>query len=73
AWTITIADDGPGLPPEARTAALQPGVRLDEREPGYGFGLGIVVELAELYGGALTLDAAAIGGLCATLTLPRAA
>ncbi|WP_288936471.1 HAMP domain-containing sensor histidine kinase [uncultured Sphingomonas sp.] len=70
-WAIDIADDGPGLSPAARAQALQPGVRLDERQPGYGFGLAIVAELAELYGGTLTLGAADMGGLRARLTLPR--
>lgn len=72
AWRVRVADDGPGLPPDARARALQPGVRLDERGEGYGFGLAIVAELAALYGGSLALDAAALGGLEAQLTLPRA-
>jgi signal transduction histidine kinase len=70
--TLTITDDGPGLSEEAREAALVAGRRLDERGDGHGFGLSITRELAELYGGALTLDEAAGGGLAATLTLPRA-
>jgi signal transduction histidine kinase len=36
-------------------------------------GLSIVVELAALYGGKLTLGASPIGGLRAELTLPAAA
>ena len=37
-----------------------------------GFGLAIVVDLARLYGGELTLDHAGIGGLSARLRLPAA-
>ena len=49
---------------------LQRGVRADEAAPGSGLGLAIVRDLAELYGGAIALDSAPIGGLRARLTLP---
>jgi signal transduction histidine kinase len=68
---LTITDDGPGLTAEAREAALVAGRRLDERGDGHGFGLSITRELAELYGGTLTLDEAKGGGLAVTLSLPR--
>ena len=45
-------------------------VRLDETTPGSGLGLSIVVELAKLYGGELTLQPSPLGGLRARLTLP---
>ena len=48
------------------------GRRLDETKPGSGLGLSIVLELASLYGGKLTLGAAPIGGLRAALALPAA-
>lgn len=67
---IRIEDDGPGLTPEAATAMLERGRRLDEAVPGDGFGLPITLELAELYGGSLRLARAEMGGLRADLTLP---
>ena len=70
---MAVDDDGPGIAPEQRAAVLQRGVRLDESLPGSGLGLAIVVELATLYGGALTLDSSDLGGLSARLTLPAAA
>lgn len=70
---IAVDDDGPGIAPEQRAAVLQRGVRLDESRPGSGLGLAIVVELATLYGGALTLDSSDLGGLSARLSLPAAA
>jgi len=67
---IVVDDDGPGLSPAERARVAQRGQRLDESKPGSGLGLSIVVELANLYGGALTLGTAPIGGLRAELALP---
>jgi len=70
---ITVDDDGPGLPEEAREAALGRGVRMDERTPGSGLGLAIVRDLARLYGGDVSLGPAPAGGLRAVLRLPAGA
>jgi len=67
---IIVDDDGPGLSPAEREQVAQRGERLDETKPGSGLGLSIVVELAGLYGGALTFGTAPIGGLRAELALP---
>ena len=69
---IVVDDDGPGIEPSLRDAVMLRGVRADEAAPGSGFGLAIVRELAELYGGSIALDAAAGGGLRARLRLPSA-
>jgi signal transduction histidine kinase len=69
---IVIEDDGPGLRPDQIPQVLRPGERTDENTPGFGFGLPITRELAELYGGELDLDASALGGLRVTLRLPLA-
>jgi signal transduction histidine kinase len=67
---IEVDDDGPGLPPDKRNIALKRGQRLDESKPGSGLGLNIVTETAAMYGGRVELDAAALGGLRAKLSLP---
>jgi signal transduction histidine kinase len=67
---IVVDDDGPGLTPAQRDQVARRGQRLDESKPGSGLGLSIVVELAALYGGALNLGTAPIGGLRAELVLP---
>jgi signal transduction histidine kinase len=67
-----IDDDGAGLTPDQREAALRRGLRLDETKPGSGLGLSIVVDLASLYGGALKLGVSPAGGLRAELSLPAA-
>ena len=68
---IAIEDDGIGMPASEITTALRRGGRLDESGVGYGFGLSIAQELAQLYGGDLRLDRSnASGGLRALVTLP---
>lgn len=67
---ITVDDDGPGLEPSMREVVLQRGVRADEAAPGSGLGLAIVRDLADVYGGSISLDAAPGGGLRARLELP---
>jgi signal transduction histidine kinase len=70
ALVILIDDDGPGIPPVRREAALTRGGRLDETAPGTGLGLDIVREIAELYRGKLRLEDSPLGGLRARLELP---
>jgi len=67
--SILIDDDGPGLDPTLRDAVLQRGVRADEAAPGSGFGLAIVRDLAELYGGSIALERSPEGGVRAVLRL----
>lgn len=69
---ITVDDDGPGLDPALREAVLQRGVRADEAAPGSGLGLAIVRDLAELYGGSISLGHSTLGGVRARLQLPSA-
>ena len=69
---VVVDDDGPGLSPADRDQVARRGQRLDETKPGSGLGLSIVLELASLYGGHLTLSTAPIGGLRAELVLPAA-
>jgi signal transduction histidine kinase len=70
---IAVDDDGPGLAPALREVVLQRGVRGDEAAPGSGFGLAIVRDLVELYGGTIVLGPSPLGGLRATITLASAA
>lgn len=70
---IVVEDDGPGIAPAQRQAVMARGERLDESVPGSGLGLAIVHELVHLYGGQLSLDQSALGGLRVELTLPGAA
>ncbi|MEM6670833.1 MAG: HAMP domain-containing sensor histidine kinase [Pseudomonadota bacterium] len=70
---VSVEDDGPGVPAEDRAKILDWGSRLDDRLPGSGFGLTIVAEqVRELYGGDVHLGDSALGGLSATVKLPKA-
>ncbi len=69
-----IEDDGRGIPEEERERIFDRGVRLDSGKPGTGLGLAIVRDVAEIYGGTITLEESEdMGGLLARLRLPAAA
>jgi signal transduction histidine kinase len=69
---LLIEDDGPGVPLEELDSVIRRGRKLDETQPGHGQGLGIVRDIAGLYGGSLTLGQSELGGLKAVLNLPSA-
>jgi two-component system osmolarity sensor histidine kinase EnvZ len=77
ALRFTVEDDGPGIPPDARSDAVQPFLRLDsarnqDRGSGVGLGLAIATDIARRHGGALRLgDSPRLGGLRVDLVLPR--
>ena len=68
---ITVADDGPGIPPQDRERAAQRFFRGEAARstPGSGLGLALVQAVAMLHGGALRLEDNA-PGLRAVLHLP---
>jgi signal transduction histidine kinase len=69
---ILVEDDGPGIAEADRGALFTRGARLDTTgKPGTGLGLAIVRDVAEIYGGRITLEESEdLGGLLARLTLP---
>lgn len=69
---ILIEDDGAGIPQAAQEELFTRGKRLDTTgKPGTGLGLAIVRDVAEIYGGSVTLEESEdLGGLLARLTLP---
>lgn len=70
--TITVADDGPGIPHDRRGDALRRFGRLDaaRTESGAGLGLSLVAAVAHLHGGTLELDDNR-PGLAARMTVAR--
>ncbi len=70
---IWVEDDGSGIPEVERIRIFDRGVRLDTGKPGTGLGLAIVRDVAEIYGGSVTLgESEDLGGLLVELRLPRA-
>ncbi|CAN5336272.1 ATP-binding protein [soil metagenome] len=72
--TLTIDDDGAGIPIEQRLAMLEPFSRLETSRNrgtgGAGLGLAIARGLTEAHGGQLSIDNAPTGGARLTLRLP---
>ncbi|MFN6934949.1 MAG: sensor histidine kinase [Tsuneonella sp.] len=70
---IWVEDDGMGIPEADRVRIFDRGARLDTGKPGTGLGLAIVRDVAEIYGGDVTLgESEDLGGLLVRLKLPRA-
>jgi signal transduction histidine kinase len=68
---ICVEDDGRGIPEREREALFARGARLDTGKPGTGLGLAIVRDVAEIYGGGVSLEQSEdLGGLLARLSLP---
>jgi two-component system sensor histidine kinase PhoQ len=67
---LTVEDDGPGISAADRARVLERGVRADEKVPGHGLGLAMVLDTVELYGGTLAIGAAPLGGALLELRLP---
>jgi signal transduction histidine kinase len=72
---LHIHDSGPGIPKDQLGRVFSPFVRLEvsrsRHTGGSGLGLGIARHIARAHGGDITLANHPVGGLLATLTLPR--
>ncbi len=68
--TITIIDDGAGLPSESIERLMQRGERLDESHQGAGLGLSICQDIVENYEGTLEINNGLERGLQARIVLP---
>jgi two-component system, OmpR family, osmolarity sensor histidine kinase EnvZ len=72
--TVTVDDDGPGIPPKLREEVFKPFLRLDDArnqdEGGTGLGLAIARDIARSHGGDIVLSDSPLGGLRATVRVP---
>ena len=72
--TLTVDDDGPGIPPDDRSRVFRRFVRLDDArardQGGSGLGLAIVSELVRVHGGSVTIDESPLGGARLLLRVP---
>jgi two-component system OmpR family sensor kinase len=70
---VTIADDGPGLPPDRLEAVFDRFARGEDAvAPGFGVGLALARWVVEAHGGSLRAEAPAGGGLRLVMALPLA-
>lgn len=74
---VDVADNGPGIPDERKSAVFEPFVRGEpgrtlSNHSGFGLGLSIVRALVENHGGTVELLDRAPTGLIVRVTLPRA-
>ncbi|MBM3523489.1 MAG: two-component sensor histidine kinase, partial [Alphaproteobacteria bacterium] len=71
---LTIDDDGPGIPPEAREDVFKPFFRLDASRNtatgGVGLGLTIARDVVRAHGGEIWLEDSPLGGLRARIKVP---
>lgn len=72
--TITVDDDGPGIPERSRDDVFKPFFRLDEARnldsSGTGLGLAIALDIARSHGGNISLGDSPLGGLRAVIRVP---
>jgi len=72
--TVTVDDDGPGIPADQREEVFKPFLRLDDArnqdEGGTGLGLAIARDIARSHGGDITLADSPLGGLRAIVKVP---
>jgi two-component system osmolarity sensor histidine kinase EnvZ len=72
--TVTVDDDGPGIPQAMREEVFKPFLRLDDArnqdEGGTGLGLAIARDIARSHGGDITLGDSPKRGLRATVRVP---
>jgi signal transduction histidine kinase len=69
--TMTVTDNGPGVPADQRERIFEPFVRLPRSSrAGTGLGLAIVRRTLESHGGTITCDQSPTGGARFTLRLP---
>jgi signal transduction histidine kinase len=69
--TVSVTDNGPGIPTDQRERIFEPFVRLPgSPRDGTGLGLAIVRRTIESHGGTITCDPSPTGGTRFTLHLP---
>ncbi|TQX83377.1 MULTISPECIES: ATP-binding protein [unclassified Rhizobium] len=74
-FSISVADDGPGVSEELREKVLQPFFKGDPSrrgQAGFGLGLSIVADIARSHGGSISLSSNQPHGLIARISVPDA-
>lgn len=69
--TVSVSDDGTGMPPQDRALLFTPFATGGSRRPGTGLGMMITQRIVELHGGKILVDTISRKGTTVFLTLPR--
>jgi two-component system, OmpR family, osmolarity sensor histidine kinase EnvZ len=74
ALTVSVEDDGPGIPDTEHEHVFRPFYRLDharnQDSGSTGLGLAIARDIARIHGGDIALSRSSLGGLKAVLKVP---
>ncbi len=68
--SLSVSDDGPGIPPDELEAVFRRFYRLTPADGGSGLGLAIARSIVTLHGGWINAGSSAEGGVVFRLTLP---
>ena len=69
---LTVADSGPGIPPEFHDRVFEPFFRLTPTGEGYGLGLSIAADSVKALAGTIDVSSPPGGGTTFTVRLPSA-
>jgi two-component system NtrC family sensor kinase len=67
---VSVADNGPGIPPNLRAREFEPYFTTKPTGVGTGVGLAVSLGIVEAHGGTLTVECPAEGGAVFTIALP---
>ncbi len=73
-FSISVADDGPGIPEDLTVKVFEPFFKVDASRTGragFGLGLSIVADIAHSHRGSVTLQSHQPRGLVVRITVPR--
>ncbi|MEU4560988.1 ATP-binding protein [Actinoplanes sp. NPDC023936] len=71
AWSITVADNGIGIPPDQRRRVFDMFTRLDDTPAGgHGIGLSSCLRIVDRHGGTIRVEENPGGGTCVIFSLP---
>lgn len=72
-WTISVADQGPGVEKTKLSSIFDPFIRIESPQSGKGYGLGLAIarKVVMAHGGHIEADNGEQGGLIVRISIPR--